>query len=457
MELVIGAVTGLALVLAGVWWASELRDRPVRAALARANTTYAVLLADLAGAEDLGSIREAGDRAAAAVVDLEQAGADVAGRDDDFGRAVAEVIAGQGQIALAASRLRELTAAQLGVWGDAERDLTQARSALWVARAALARVEPTQSRDVTDPAKAIDHVRTLVGSTASRTSSRAVTALVGRLTDVVRTAQVRRIGREATATKTAVDAALAGLSGANADRVAAAGAVLDELGRLTAVNADHLDVWERVRVRLVEALDRVEVLSGPRATRAVDHLDAFIAEANARMAHWRTIYDRATRKQARARAILARYHSAVRAELTGYQALRAELAEFFGTVEAEEQAEPTTDPATVLAAAQSDREAILGGLEEITVPGPLQDAHAGLEAVVRHAANAVRRAYQSLGEVVPDCPDCGYRDTEGYQRFHAASARITAEYLEAESAWAQALAAVQDSISDQALPKKPKV
>ncbi|HSV39871.1 MAG TPA: hypothetical protein VLI04_14025 [Nocardioidaceae bacterium] len=458
-NIVVGGVLALVLILGAVWGWSYLRDRPVRSTLDDAASAYARLLEGLASAESLDDIRAAAEEAGDVADVLARAEMELAGHNGDLADAALVLVRGEHDLATAATRLNALTQDELGVWGAAESSLAQAREDVAAAKAALAEVDADEAGAVDDPAKAIDNVRSVVGDAATRVLTRSVIGLVDQLGVAERTAQVRRLAVEARNESAVVTAALVGLSGDSADTVEVIGAVFDQLAKLEALDAGHLGVWADERVATVAALaEVVEADGAPKAfgtavTRAVDNVDRLVSSGRAAIKQWRAELERAKRKQARAKRTLTAYTTAVSEQLTAYQTLRSELADFFQQVE---DGSTEVDARAVLQAAYDGRRGVLVALKAVEAPGSLLDVHAELERVVQRATRVVKAAYDGLDEAFY-CDGCIYTESESYQTFSLASAAVGAEFAAAERGWQQTVTEVEESISDKALPKKPVV
>lgn len=432
-RLVVAGVVALVMVASGLWFADYLRDRPVRQALERANASYATMLTSFTQAEDLAGVRVAGQGAAATADTLEQVQADLEERQSDTAR----LVAGQQRVAAVAATLAGLTEARLAIWGAAERGLSDARTDLLAVSRAL-------DEQVTDPADAVEHVRGVVGASATEVVTRSTAALVRRLSRAERTVAVRRIALDARNETAVVAVAQTGLSGTSSSSVEAVGVLLDQMARLQRLDGDHLALWNRVRGDLVTALAGTSTIDG---RPAVDRLDELVGEGRAALARWRTALAKAKRKQAAARATIAAYSSAVSAQLSGFDAERASLTGYLGRLLA---GEVGLDPATLLSASTSRSAALHAAVKAITVPAPFDEVHRDLQRTFGQTSRVMAQA-------LPFFSQCYDRCSGGYAYLSGVTERVATRYNEAKAAWHQAVAAARQRIADQALPKRPRI
>lgn len=463
-KVMLGAAAAVvAMVVAGLWVANYLEDRPVRAALQDATTAYAGVVDAMTAARTLDDVAAVGDTARRAGARLDAAADGLQG-EDDLAVAATRMVRAQAALVAAATPLSDLASDSLEVWGQVEGSLTDAAAAVTSAKRGLAAVDSGAAQAVADPGGAVDQVRDVVGGTAQERLTGVVAGLVDGLAGAKRTAQVRRVAEEARDSRAVVRAAAPGLIAVEADRgeaqVEAVTSFVSAVAALRRLDRDTLAAWSRIRERIVAAR-----VTGVNTAPALESLDRLVERGTTRMERWQARVDSIRDRQQADLAALATYADPVDAQLARYDDLRSQLSAFFEQVQDQADDDRRGPPRStyvvggrdvreVLTEAAQGRRAVQEALKQIDAPAEYAEEHDALVVAARRGAVAVERA---LAELDDGCFDCTYADSASYRNLAAASETVSAAYAEATSDWRSAVGATRSAIEDRKVPRKPVV
>jgi hypothetical protein len=96
-------------------------------------------------------------------------------------------------------------------------------------------------------------------------------------------------------------------------------------------------------------------------------------------------------------------------------------------------------------------------MSSLTIPPEVITSHRELISVVSDGISAVDAAYEGTSDSNFCVTSCYYRDTPGWRRFSAESARITQAFQSALSSWQSGVAVAEKTVAGRPLPKQPTV
>jgi hypothetical protein len=441
----------------------HFRDKAVRDALASAQTAFDQVLAEFTSASDIEGLNRAGRVSESTSPVLEEELAAVEDSETDLAIAVAELIRAQAGLVSTLSGLSSLSAENLDSWQTISRALSEYSADVEDEAQELSDIDSSAGDGVHDPGEAVSHVRSEVGAFAASALSEVTAGLLQQLRTAGTTADIRQVAAEAARYDAAVSAALDGVDGQSADAqmVTDVGAVLTEVNRLAAIDAENLDAWPESRVALQLGLAKVPVL-GDLGRRAVALLDSTIERAQQRLSDWKLAYDEAVADRADDRAQLADYEDLVRGQLQLYSQARTETSAFLDQTS---DGYLAYEQISYFPEARQQRQRIRDALGYATVPDGMRDTHDRLVALLSDAvsvmaiaeANGFSWAFWCEGLIALPPGGCDFKDSKSWREFSAGSSRISAEFPNVQAKWAAALVRVQREVQQRSLPPRPEV
>jgi hypothetical protein len=371
------------------------------------------------------------------------------------------VVTAQVALASALAELGDTPAGQFVWWGPLHERLDRAEADLASATRALASVDEDAAASVALGDKALTQLEKMLGVEVANSAQRRLTTLLESLASASKTTAVREAARTAALETAAVEVSLPamGSGSAEADRLEVYSSVFPFLGRLAVLDADHLDAWAALRGSFVTEMARVgpEVSSASLGQAAANNIDRLVRNGKTALADWKARYNTAIEDRAQASRVLKEYRSQMQGQLSTYSALRGELSRWVDKVAAPGSYVTYDEAYDVLGRAASDRYAVRDKMNSLTVPPEVMSAHRALVSVIDDAISAVDAGYEGASDSNFCVTSCYYKDTPGWRRFSAESARITQAYDGAQRAWEAGVSAADREIVRRALPEEPVV
>lgn len=456
-----GLATLLVLALVSAFLYRTIRDRPAHAALEAAQATIKPDLRSFESATDLERIDVAGDRVAGHLSSLQARERDLDGLDTALGRASHRVLTAQVALAGALAEMGDTPTGQFAWWGPLHERLDRAEADVSSATKALAAVDEDAAASVAPGGKALMQLEKVLGVEVANAAQRRLTTLLESLGSAANTAAVREAARTSAMETAAVEASLpsVGPGSAEAERLEVYSTVFPVLGRLAVLDADHLDAWAALRGPFLTETARAgaELKSASLGQAAANNIDRLVRNGKTALADWKTRYNTAVEDRAQDSRALKDYRSQMDGQLSTYSALRGELSQWVDKVAAPDSYVTYDEAYDVLGRAASDRYTVRDKMNSLTVPPQVMSAHRALVSVIDDAISAVDAGYEGASDSNYCVTSCYYRDTPGWRRFSAESARITQAYQDAQRAWEARVSAADREIDRRPLPKEPVV
>jgi hypothetical protein len=457
-----GAVALLLLVAVVATFAfRSAQERPVRAAMESAQQTFDADVRRLSSASDMTRVQTAGQRFASDLSRLEAQEKSLAASDHELARAARLVVAAQVSFASAAAELSEIPQGDFTWWGPVHSDLDKAARELRSASKGLAAVDDDAAPSGDSVTGALRNLEKVVGADVAGAAGARLSELLGRVADASATAGVRSAASTANLEAAAVKTSAESLpeQSSDAERLRALSTVYSSLGALAVLDADHLDEWATLRAPLTSALaaSGPEVLDQSVGRTAVSNVQRIVDRGKRALADWKAEYDTAVEARAQDLSNLRSYKANMDSQLRTYSALRAELSRWVDKVDAPDSHVTYDEGYRVLAQASTGRYEVREKMSSLTVPSEASDAHRGLMTVLDDAIAAVDAAFEGTSDAEWCITSCYYRDTEGWRRFTAESARITGAFDWAVKSWEAGVSAADRAIAGRTLPKQPVV
>lgn len=460
IPLAIGLAVLIVAGVGGVLLVGHLRNRPVVQALEASQASLAGTLDRLEGAQDLEQVRVAGRAFSQSLPTLTAQEQTLAGSTTELGVAGHEVVAAQLAIATAVAKIADAEPDGFAWWGPLHDDLGKAEADLASGTKALAAVDGDAAKELTGTADGVRHLEEVVGSAVADSARSDLTSLVDSLAAAPRTSAIRDVAEEAALQGEAVQVSSAALDADSTQGKALASyaAAYQGLEALTVLDADHLASWAGLRAPLATALSTAAGSDGAMSGRAaLTNVDTVVRRGEDALKAWKGRYDNAVSAKRDDLRRLKDYRFKMDGQLKTYSSLRGELSNWIDRVEDPTNFVSYEEGYRVLSQASSDRYTVRDTMNRLDKPGEVVEAHQALLAVIGSGITAVDAAYSGLADAEYCETVCYYKDSADWQTFRSESARITAAYAAAVSAWQGRMSSIESSISNRQLPEKPEV
>lgn len=459
--LVVAACLALLLVMGIVGTAifRGLRDRPIREALDVTQAVFVPGIKRLESASDLERVSAVGQHFRAGLASMQASERSLAAADSNLGRTGHEVAVAQLAFATAAAELADVNTEDFTWWGPLHTNLEEAAALVASAKRALAGQDQELSRKVPSADPGLTRLESVIGGEVADTAEDRLMGLFDDLRSASLTSEIQNVATTATLETDAVVASLSSMRNGSAEkrRLEAYSAVFTGVAALSALDADHLDSWERSRSSLSTALQSTAAFIEVGDSRdALENVDVIVDRGRSALADWKVRYNRAVGDRSEDRRELQDYRSTMNGHLREYSALRSDLARWVEKVDSNVYVS-YAEGYEVLSQAQFDRQRVRDQISALDAPGAVRDEHENLITVLDDGIRAVRAAYDGTWEADYCISTCYYRDTAGWRRFSAESARITRDYQASNSEWAAGVAEADRSVQQRPLPRKPVI
>jgi hypothetical protein len=333
------------------------------------------VITSFAQADDLEQVAMAGSRSAASLDTLRGERRTAAAVDSELGRELTSVLDAEVAVVVAGAIVADLDADNYSSWGSAHQSLTTSLARLTATSTRMTARDKGLASTIPDARDVLPNLETVVGTAVAETASSSLTHDLGDVAAAETTADVRDVAESAARDSDALTAAVAGLPKRDlaTQRLDTFAGVYVAIARLSALDGDSLGRWGDMRRTITTALGAVPPgtpVTGAGHT-AIDRLNALVADAQTQLTDWQSTHDAAVKKKASDSAALAKYRSAMEAQMREYSALRSDLSQWIDRVEDPTITVTYDDAYAELSQARWDRQAIRDQMNASSVPDGL--------------------------------------------------------------------------------------
>lgn len=213
------------------------------------------------------------------------------------------------------------------------------------------------------------------------------------------------------------------------DRATNAAAALHAIAGLSDLGADTLANWPRLRTTVETSLRGASTPSAPIDPAAsLSNVDLVVSRGQQALGAWFLQVAAANDAREKQTADLERYSSQAQSQISRYNQLRNEAADWLKRANASNTYQ-YVDALNYFDKATSDRRAVRDALASMTVPDDLRSQHDEILAILTEAVDGIQSMVDGL-HANQRCYalNCALASTAGFQAFESHSAAITVRY-----------------------------